>query len=62
MGSLIAMYEHRTFVSGKLWELNSFDQWGVERGKKQAGEIKEALLSSGACPDPTTRALVNYFA
>lgn len=39
LGSLIALYEHRTFVQGLLWEINSFDQWGVELGKKLATKI-----------------------
>ena len=34
LGSLLALFEHRTFVEGVVWELNSFDQWGVELGKK----------------------------
>jgi glucose-6-phosphate isomerase len=43
LGSLIAMYEHRTFVQGLLWEINSFDQWGVELGKKLAVDIYDNL-------------------
>lgn len=39
VGALIALYEHRTFVAGRLWGINSFDQWGVELGKKLAREI-----------------------
>ena len=61
VGSLLAMYEHRTFVAGRLWGVNSFDQWGVERGKKQAGKIRQALLEDGDCADPITQALVKYF-
>ena len=43
LGSLIAMYEHRTFVQGLLWQINSFDQWGVELGKKLATAIYENI-------------------
>ena len=39
LGSLIAMYEHRVFVSGALWNINSFDQWGVELGKSLCNEL-----------------------
>lgn len=60
-GALIAMYEHRVFVGGMLWGVNSFDQWGVERGKKQAGEIREALVEGKPCADPITQGLVTYF-
>jgi len=45
LGSLIALYEHRTFVQGLLWQINSFDQWGVELGKKLATDIRENLDS-----------------
>ena len=38
LGSLIAMYEHKLFVQGVIWNLYSFDQWGVELGKKLANE------------------------
>ncbi len=43
LGTLIAIYEHRTFVQGLLWQINSFDQWGVESGKKLAAKIYETL-------------------
>ncbi|MFY3384368.1 glucose-6-phosphate isomerase [Paracidovorax sp. MALMAid1276] len=46
LGSLIALQEHRVFVSGALWGINSFDQWGVELGKVLAKDI-EARLASG---------------
>ncbi|MDO4705139.1 MAG: glucose-6-phosphate isomerase [Comamonadaceae bacterium] len=41
VGALIALYEHRTFVAGRLWGINSFDQWGVELGKMLARHILE---------------------
>ena len=39
LGALIALYEHRIFVSGAIWDINSFDQWGVELGKKLAKQL-----------------------
>ncbi len=45
LGSLIALYEHRVFVSGALWGINSFDQWGVELGKALAGDLLPRLAS-----------------
>jgi len=48
LGALLALYEHRTFVLGSLWGVNSFDQWGVELGKRHAGEVEAALLSGAA--------------
>ena len=46
LGALIALQEHRVFVSGSLWGINSFDQWGVELGKVLTKDI-EARLASG---------------
>jgi glucose-6-phosphate isomerase len=46
LGALIALQEHRVFVSGSLWGINSFDQWGVELGKVLAKDI-EVRLSNG---------------
>ena len=45
LGALIAMYEHRVFVSGALWGINSFDQWGVELGKALCNELLPRLAS-----------------
>ena len=50
LGRLVALYEHRVFVEGVLWEVNSFDQWGVELGKKLAGRLRPAL-DGGLLPD-----------
>ena len=59
LGALLALYEHRTFVLGALWGINSFDQWGVELGKQHAEEIRRALECGLEDPrlDPSTRAL-----
>ncbi len=43
LGQLIALYEHKTFVQGIIWGINSFDQWGVELGKKLAGQIASEM-------------------
>jgi glucose-6-phosphate isomerase len=60
LGSLLALYEHRIFVQGVIWGVNSFDQWGVELGKQLAARILPEL-SSGAPigeHDASTRALI----
>jgi glucose-6-phosphate isomerase len=59
LGAFIALYEHRVFVSGALWGINSFDQWGVELGKVLAKDI-EARLATGnvAGLDASTAALL----
>jgi glucose-6-phosphate isomerase len=45
-GQLLAIYEHRTAVQGFIWDINSFDQWGVELGKKLAMDVKDHLLEA----------------
>ena len=57
LGALIALYEHKVFVQGALWGINSFDQWGVELGKKLTNELlpKDADLTQF---DPSTQALM----
>lgn len=58
-GALIALYEHKTFVEGVIWGVNSFDQWGVELGKVMAGRILPELESGAAgSHDPSTAALI----
>jgi glucose-6-phosphate isomerase len=62
LGSLIAMYEHKTFVQGVIWNVYSFDQWGVELGKQLAGAIEEELLGNKEAEhDSSTTGLINYF-
>ncbi len=56
LGALIALYEHRTYLAGRLWGVNSFDQWGVERGKTMAGRIKAALMPGAEAPDDVATA------
>lgn len=59
LGALLALYEHKTFCSGRIWEINSFDQWGVELGKEMGAEILGALNGSGQRFDPSTNAMLD---
>ena len=63
LGSLIALYEHKIFVQGIIWNLNSFDQWGVELGKKMAIHILDELNEGEAVSshDSSTNGLINYY-
>ena len=58
LGSLIALYEHKIFVQGIIWNIFSFDQWGVELGKQLAAKIHPLLSGEGSSPDPRTASLV----
>jgi len=63
LGSLIAMYEHKIFVQGVAWNINSFDQWGVELGKALAKAILPELKGSDAVTshDSSTNGLINWY-
>jgi glucose-6-phosphate isomerase len=63
LGSLIAMYEMKIFAQGAIWDINSFDQWGVELGKQLAKAILPELESEGnvASHDASTNGLINYY-
>jgi len=60
LGQLIALYEHKVFVQGAVWNIDSFDQWGVELGKVLAKRVEPALTQGADVPglDPSTTALV----
>nr|WP_127893240.1 glucose-6-phosphate isomerase [Streptomyces sp. S10(2018)] len=60
LGQLIALYEHKVFVQGAIWNIDSFDQWGVELGKVLAKRVEPALTEGADVPglDPSTAALV----
>jgi glucose-6-phosphate isomerase len=60
LGQLIALYEHKVFVQGAVWNIDSFDQWGVELGKVLAKRVEPALTEGAEVPglDPSTAALV----
>lgn len=63
LGALIALYEHKIFVQGIIWQVHSFDQWGVELGKVLAAgiipELEEGKSNDGH--DASTRNLINYY-
>jgi glucose-6-phosphate isomerase len=63
LGQLVAFYEHKVFVQGTIWQINSFDQWGVELGKALATAIADEL--TGAEPelahDSSTNAMIRRY-
>ncbi|RRN76370.1 glucose-6-phosphate isomerase, partial [Pseudoxanthomonas sp. SGD-10] len=63
LGSLIAMYEHKIFTQGVIWNIFSFDQWGVELGKQLAGKILPELRNDDEVTshDASTNGLINTF-
>jgi glucose-6-phosphate isomerase len=67
LGALIAMYEHKIFVQGIVWNVNSYDQWGVELGKQLAGKILPELEEGEnspdieLCHDSSTNALIRWY-
>jgi glucose-6-phosphate isomerase len=58
LGALLALYEHRAFVQSVLWNINPFDQWGVELGKKLAQNVLKAMNGEDVALDPSTRSLL----
>jgi glucose-6-phosphate isomerase len=65
LGSLVALYEHAVFTAGAIWDVNPFDQWGVELGKVLANRIVPEF-ESGPEPDlahhdPSTAALIRRY-
>ncbi|HYH17810.1 MAG TPA: glucose-6-phosphate isomerase [Azospirillum sp.] len=64
LGALIALYEHKVFVQGVVWNINSFDQWGVELGKQLANRILPELAEGAAPPiahDASTSGLIGWY-
>jgi len=64
LGKLIALYEHKVFVQGTIWRINSFDQWGVELGKVLANRIIPELESAGEpqlAHDSSTNTLIRRY-
>jgi glucose-6-phosphate isomerase len=64
LGQLIALYEHITFTEGTIWQINSFDQWGVELGKVMANQLAPKLTASSAPPaddDSSTNNLISLY-
>ena len=62
LGALIALYEHKVFVQSVVWDINAFDQWGVELGKRLAGRILPELSAAGrvSSHDSSTNGIINY--
>src|SRR5690606_4928307 len=52
LGKLVALYEHKVYVQGVIWDVNSFDQWGVQLGKKLASQLDGAASGEGAGDPP----------
>ena len=63
LGALIALYEHIVFTEGVIWDINSFDQWGVELGKKQAGDLLPAVTGAETpnSGDSSTDELIGWY-
>jgi glucose-6-phosphate isomerase len=63
LGALIALYEHKTFVQGAIWQINSFDQWGVELGKQLGNDVLDRIgAKEGATQlDSSSNALINLY-
>ncbi len=64
LGQIVALYEHTVFTEGTVWNIDSFDQWGVELGKMLAGRIIGELVSDapgGGGHDSSTNALLSRY-
>jgi glucose-6-phosphate isomerase len=64
LGALVALYEHSVFTQGAVWGIDSFDQWGVELGKRLAGTLSDELRAESEpelAHDPSTNALVRRY-
>jgi len=62
LGALIALYEHSVYLQSVAWDINAFDQFGVELGKQLAGQLLPALQGQTRAEDPVTRAIVESMA
>ena len=63
LGMLVALYEHKVYVQSVVWNINAFDQWGVELGKQLAGKILSELRDPDVASrhDASTAGLIQYF-
>jgi len=63
LGRLVALYEHKIFVQGVIWNVNPYDQWGVELGKQLAAHIQPELSGTAQVTthDASTNGLINYY-
>src|SRR5690606_3524628 len=63
LGRLVALYEHKVFVQSVVWDINAFDQWGVELGKRLAGSMARSVVSPAeSAADSSVRGLIDYVA
>merc|ERR1711970_780662 len=62
LGAMIAMYEHKIFTQGVIWDINSYDQWGVELGKQLAKAIEPEMNGAEevSSHDSSTNGLINF--
>jgi glucose-6-phosphate isomerase len=58
LGALVAMYEHSVYLQSVVWDINAFDQFGVELGKQIANRLLPVVRGEAEADDPVTRALV----
>jgi glucose-6-phosphate isomerase len=61
MGALIALYEHKVFCQAIIWQINPFDQWGVELGKELGDAIYSAIHADGKSLDASTESLIKRY-
>jgi len=63
LGALVALYEHKVFVQGAIWGVNSFDQWGVELGKELGNQVLDKLVNTESALnfDASTNQLISKF-
>jgi len=59
LGALIAIYEHKVFAESAIWDIDPFDQWGVELGKSIAGQVLPAVRGAEATLHPATHHLLS---
>ena len=63
LGRLVALYEHKVFVQSAIWDINAFDQWGVELGKELANRLAPIVADDGVSTqglDASTAGLIAY--
>ncbi|MDT8409756.1 MAG: hypothetical protein RQ741_09185 [Wenzhouxiangellaceae bacterium] len=60
VGELLSVFEQAVYLLGTFWNINPFDQWGVEEGKRLAGRFRQALAGQAECPDPTLEVSLDW--
>jgi glucose-6-phosphate isomerase len=58
LGKVVALYEHKVFVESVLWDINAFDQWGVELGKQVADRLTPAVRGQSVATEPSVAAIL----